>query len=45
MKREEQQAMESFIDKLCDHMPMERIKLLVDNGFDEWGTVTYMKGD
>lgn len=45
MKREEQQAMESFMDKLCDHMPMERIKLLVDNGFDEWGIVTYMKGD
>ena len=45
MKKEEPHAMEGFIDKLCDHLPMQRIKLLVDNGFDEWDTITYMKGE
>ena len=45
MKKSDSVAMEAFIDKLCDHLPTERIKLLVDNGFDEWDTITYMKGD
>jgi len=34
----------SLVDKLCDHLPNDRIKLFIDNGFDEWETVTYIKG-
>jgi hypothetical protein len=36
--------MESFVDKLCDHLPSDRIQMLIDNGFDEWETITYLKG-
>lgn len=36
--------MEALIDKLCDHLPPDRIKLLIESGFDEWETVTYMNG-
>jgi len=36
--------MEILVDKLCDHLPTERIKLLIESGFDEWETITYMKG-
>jgi hypothetical protein len=44
MEKENVNIMENFIDKLCDHLPSERIKVLIDNGFDEWETITYMKG-
>lgn len=44
MDKEGPKEMEAFIDKLCDHLPADRIKLLIDNGFDEWETVTYIKG-
>ncbi len=37
--------MEQLIDKLCDHLPIDRIKLLIENGFDEWETITFMKGE
>lgn len=37
--------MESFVDKLCDHLPGQRIKLLIDNGFDEWETISFLKGE
>ena len=37
--------MEQLIDKLCDHLPPYRIKLFIESGFDEWETVTFMKGD
>jgi len=36
--------MEALIDKLCDHLSPDRIKLFIENGFDEWETITYMKG-
>lgn len=32
------------MDKLCDNLPSERVKMFIDNGFDEWETVTYLKG-
>lgn len=38
------QLMENLIDKLCDHLPTERIKLFIESGFDEWDTITFMKG-
>lgn len=37
--------MESLIDKLCDHLPSDRIKLFIESGFDEWEIITLMKGD
>jgi hypothetical protein len=36
--------MEALVDKLCDHLLTDRIKLLIESGFDEWETITYMKG-
>jgi|JI6StandDraft_1071083.scaffolds.fasta_scaffold834761_1 hypothetical protein len=36
--------MEKLIDKLCDHLNPEKIKLFIESGFDEWETVTFMKG-
>lgn len=37
--------MMSFIDKLGDHLNNEKIKLLIDSGFDEWEIISFMKGD
>jgi hypothetical protein len=37
--------MEKLIDKLCDHLPPDRIKLFIESGFDEWETITFMKGE
>ncbi len=37
--------MMSLIDKLCDHLPNDKIKMLIDNGFDEWETVCLLSGD
>lgn len=45
MQKPDAKIMENFIDKLCDHMPMDRVKILIDNGFDEWETITFIKGD
>ena len=44
MNNEEDKAMEALVDKLCDHLPAGRIKLLIDNGFDDWETITFLKG-
>lgn len=41
----ENKIMMSLVDKLCDHLSTERIKLFIDNGFDEWETITYLKGE
>lgn len=43
-EKDESQIMMDLVDKLCDHLPNDRIKLFIDNGFDEWETVTYLKG-
>lgn len=32
----------SLIDKLCDHLSNDKVKILIDNGFDEWQTMTYI---
>jgi hypothetical protein len=45
MENGEASTMEGFVDKLCDHLPAEKIKVLIDSGFDEWETITFMKGD
>lgn len=37
--------MQKLIDKLCDHLPADRIKLFIESGFDEWETITFMKGE
>jgi hypothetical protein len=37
--------MENLIDKLCDHLTSDRIKLFIESGFDEWEIITLMKGD
>ena len=36
--------MQRLIDKLCDHLPPDRIKLFIESGFDEWETITFLKG-
>ena len=36
--------MEGLIDKLCDHLSTDKIKIFIENGFDEWDTVTLMNG-
>lgn len=34
MQKDSSELMESLVDKLCDHLTSERIKHLIDNGFD-----------
>lgn len=36
--------MQGLIDKLCDHLSIDRIKLLIESGFDDWETITFLKG-
>lgn len=45
MENENEKKMNSFVEKLCDHLSMDRVKHLIDNGFDDWETITFMKGE
>jgi hypothetical protein len=31
-----------LIDELCEHIDCSRIKLLIDNGFDDWEILSRM---
>lgn len=35
----------ALIDKLCDHLTNDKVKSLIDHGFDEWDTISYLKGE
>lgn len=36
--------MEGLIDKLCDHLSIDRVKHLIESGFDDWETISFLKG-
>lgn len=44
MQKEDSKIMQVFLDKLCDHLIAQKVKILIDSGFDEWETITFMKG-
>jgi hypothetical protein len=45
MENENEKKMNSFVEKLCDHLSMDRVKHFIDNGFDDWETITFMKSE
>lgn len=45
LANEKDKIMINLIDKLCDHLSNERVKVLIDHGFDEWETITYIRGN